>query len=196
MVTPSYWTGHKGNCMNVSGSCYTGELSVFPDTSALSPPKVVSCYVSLLRYSTTFHVQRPVFAAVQAVRSQSKMANSHSMLINVTGAQWNKTYSNVYGNKRESICPVVRVSGSQEDLVFTALPDPELETWGWVHPYFFLPGLCSVRSFLISAMTLPWLTLPQRLWLLWTTLSQPLLQMGLEKAERQGKEEVVFESCH
>lgn len=135
--------------MNASGSCYTGELSIFPATSALSPCKVGSCYVLLLRYSTAFHVQRPpMFAALQAVRPQSKMADSHSMLINVTAAQWNKTYSDVFGNKRESRCLVVRVSSCHEDLVFTVLTRPELDTWDWST----LAGLCSVRSCWIAAV--------------------------------------------
>ena len=114
-----------------------------------------------------------MFVALQAGRSQTKMANSHRTLIDVTAAQWNKTYRNVYGNKRETLCPVVRVSGSQEDLVFTVLPDPELETWDWSTLTSSYQAFAAWGSSWFQPWPLPWLTLPQQFWLLWTT--QPTL---------------------
>lgn len=53
MITPSYWTWFKRNCMNVSGYCYVGELSVFPATSGLSLPKwavVMFCWWDRVLY--------------------------------------------------------------------------------------------------------------------------------------------------
>lgn len=71
-----------------------------------------------------------------------------------------------------------------------------------VCPYFFLSGHCSARRFLISAVAA---TLIKAAALINTATAglpsvdspQPAsAEMGLGKAERQGQEEVVFESWH
>lgn len=181
--------------MNASGSCYTVELSGFPDTSALSPAKraVVAfhCWDIVLHF--TFKDQCLLLCKLWGPWAKWQTVAARSLM---TAAQWNRAYTNVHGNKRESICPVVRVSRSQKDLVFTVPPDSELEMWDWSTLTTTLLGHCSVRTFLTSAMTAALINTAAAVLLLWRALSQPQLQMGLGKAERQGKEEVAFESCH